>query len=378
MSKKFKILFISNILAPSRALFFSEWGKYVDLTVLVELDGAVSRDLSWKSNKYENFTCIFLHESVFNGDNTSFGIGVVKYIANNFDMFDYIVFGVYTDPSQCLAIEFCRFKNIPFIISDDGSFFTHGKVFVNIIKKQLLKSASACITTSDYSIETLRRYGYNGAIYKYPLSSVRVSDIYNDQDSLNSSSYKKILGISEKKIVLSIGKYIYGKGFDILLKSMADIRLADIGIYIIGGNVTKEYKSIVERNNIKNVHFIPFQTAEKIKQYLRAADCFVLPTRVDVWGLVIIEALSQGVPVITTNMCLAGVELITQGENGYIVPVDNYIALREKIYSIICNDYLAMKMKENNLAKAYDYTVEKMVEVHNRIFSLIDNEGRHI
>ena len=117
---------------------------------------------------------------------------------------------------------------------------------------------------------------------------------------------------------------------------------------------------------------------EKIKQYLRAADCFVLPTRVDVWGLVIIEALSQGVPVITTNMCLAGVELITQGENGYIVPVDNYIALREKIYSIICNDYLAMKMKENNLAKAYDYTVEKMVEVHNRIFSLIDNEGRHI
>lgn len=47
-------------------------------------------------------------------------------------------------------------------------------------------------------------------------------------------------------------------------------------------------------------------------------------------GLVINEALSQGLPVITTNKCIAGLELIEDGKNGYIIDVENKEMLLEK------------------------------------------------
>ena len=53
-----------------------------------------------------------------------------------------------------------------------------------------------------------------------------------------------------------------------------------------------------------------------------ASDLFVLPTREDIWGLVINEAMSFGLPIITTRKCIAGTELITDGENGYLLEAD--------------------------------------------------------
>ena len=48
-----------------------------------------------------------------------------------------------------------------------------------------------------------------------------------------------------------------------------------------------------------------------------------MPTREDIWGLVINEAMAYGLPIITTDNCLAGLELIKNEENGYIIPVNN-------------------------------------------------------
>ena len=55
------------------------------------------------------------------------------------------------------------------------------------------------------------------------------------------------------------------------------------------------------------------------------------PTREDIWGLVINEALAAGLPVITTNRCGAGLELIKNNENGFLVNVEDIDELYEKI-----------------------------------------------
>lgn len=54
-----------------------------------------------------------------------------------------------------------------------------------------------------------------------------------------------------------------------------------------------------------------------------AADIFVHPTREDIWGLVVNEAMAKGLPVITTDRCVAGLELIKNESVGRIVPVEN-------------------------------------------------------
>ena len=86
------------------------------------------------------------------------------------------------------------------------------------------------------------------------------------------------------------------------------------------------------------------------------SDVFVLPTYTDVWGLVIIEALMCGTPVVTTNQCNAGIEFITEGKNGYIVPIRDSESLSKAIEKALALN------KENvqryNVKALGNYTIE--------------------
>ena len=91
----------------------------------------------------------------------------------------------------------------------------------------------------------------------------------------------------------------------------------------------------------------------------------MLPTREDIWGLVINEAMAYGLPVITTERCVAGLELIENGVNGYVVPVEDAAALAEKINAVLSADL--HQMGEASLEKIRPYTLENMAKTHAEI-----------
>ena len=93
-----------------------------------------------------------------------------------------------------------------------------------------------------------------------------------------------------------------------------------------------------------------------------ASDLFVLPTRKDVWGLVINEAMCYGLPVITTDKCVSGLELVKDYENGFITPVNDSKNLAEKIRKVMKDNELSAKMSKNNLIKIKKYTIENMAK----------------
>ena len=164
-------------------------------------------------------------------------------------------------------------------------------------------------------------------------------------------------GIAEQQVILAVGQFVHRKGFDVLLKAAADFS-REIGVYIIGGKVTPEYKQIVNEFNLENVHFIDFMAPEELRRYYIAADLFVLPTREDVWGLVINEAMACALPVVTTDRCVAGIEMIKEGVNGYIVPAENPKALCGAISKILSDEATKNSMAANNLRSIQAYTYE--------------------
>ena len=165
-------------------------------------------------------------------------------------------------------------------------------------------------------------------------------------------------------MVLAIGQFIHRKGFDVLLQSAASVN-PDTGIYIVGGEATEEYKRLREELGAEHVHFLGFQKKNRLAEFYKAADVFVLPTREDIWGLVINEALAYGLPTITTDRCVAGLELIEDGVNGYIVPVEDATALAEKINAVLAADL--EKMGTAALEKIRPYTLENMAKTHVEI-----------
>ena len=72
--------------------------------------------------------------------------------------------------------------------------------------------------------------------------------------------------------------------------------------------------------------------------------------------------MAFGLPVVTTEQCVAGLELVENGINGYLVPIEDYDALAESMNKVLSSDMEAMGRV--SLQKIQGYTIEKMAEAH--------------
>ena len=265
-------------------------------------------------------------------------------------------------------------RGIPYWIEGDGAFAKHGKGFKEKFKRFLMKKAQGCFSTSVEHDNYYRTYGVTDKkIYRYPFTALFERDIRQKPYDVNEKDViKQELGISENRYIVTVGQFIYRKGFDVLLKAATELP-KDVGIYFIGGTPTEEYILLKNTAKLNNVHFVPFTDKESLKKWYGAAEIMVLPTREDIWGLVVNEALAQGTPVITTDRCIAGLELVKNEENGYIVPAGEVLPLVEKIKVILENSELHDSMVNNCLKIIKEYTFENMVQRHMEVFNNYNN-----
>lgn len=181
----------------------------------------------------------------------------------------------------------------------------------------------------------------------------------------NCQQFRQQLGITEQQVVLCVGQFIHRKGIDLLLR-VAKHLPERIGVYIIGGtDSTRKQKEVYETHfPQKNIHFLDFCVEEELARYYQAADLFVLPTREDIWGLVINEAMAYGLPVITTNQCIAGLELVEDGKDGYIIPTEDTKALYDKMKYLLKHPDEMSRMGQHAQEKMTGYTIEAMAQAH--------------
>ena len=344
-----KVLILWRGPSPYRVDFFNELGKLCDLTVLFERTPKQipDKEKSWFHENFDYFKAVYLKSWNIGKDVISFQ--QFKYLWNS-PKYDYIIIGMYSTWIQTLSILFMKIFRIPYILNSDGGFIKQESKLVYKIKRFIISGASAYLASSNGTAEYLQYYGASQKIIIYPFTTAFKKDVCK-MNSINEKVYcRKTIGAKEETIVLYSGQFIHRKGIDILLKAANEVD-KKCGIYIVGGKPTSEYLSIVSQYKLTNIHFIDFKTPKELVAYYKAADIYVLPTREDIWGLVINEAMSYGLPIITTNKCLAGVELIENGKNGYIIPEENSIELAKYINILIRNNVLRKSMGDNNKRK---------------------------
>ncbi|MEW5595558.1 glycosyltransferase family 4 protein [Peribacillus frigoritolerans] len=369
-----KILYLTNIPAPYRVSFFNELGKMCDLTVLFERSDASDRNIQWFENKNDSYKAFFLRGKNIRAD-SAISFDVLRYLRKG--SYDLIVIGGYSTPTAMLAINYLKLKRIPFVLNADGGIINDDEHwFKRAIKRYYISSADFWLSTAKETTKYFEYYGANSKrIFLYPFTSLKEESVLkNPLDQKMKNKYKYKLNMKEEKIILSIGRFIHLKGFDVLLNACKNLP-KNYGIYIVGGVPTQEFLTIKEEMNLTNVHFINFKSKKELEEYYMASDLFVLPTREDVWGLVINEAMSYGLPIITTNKCVAGLELIKNEVNGYIVPVNDIETLEKRINEILENELMADKMSSSNINEIKKYTIEKMASKHFDIFESIVNKG---
>lgn len=268
-----------------------------------------------------------------------------------------------------IALLYLKLKKIPYFLETDGGLIRNETMLKRKYKTFLISGAQGYFSPSDSSDKYLNYYGANiEKIYRYSFSSLRNEDIMQRPISkVDKLKIREKLNVNADFVILSVGQFIHRKGYDIFLKACRALN-ENIQVIIIGGEVTSEYLQLIKKYNLSNIRFENFKSKELLSQYYLAADLFVLPTREDVWGLVINEAMAHGLPIITTEKCGAGLELINNGENGYLFTSENDKELAEILVSASKNKLKLEEMGQNNLKKIRQYTVEHMAYQHYLIF----------
>ncbi len=367
-----RVLYLTCIPSPYKVEFLNELSKRCDLTVIFERKVASDRSKQWKSDDIIRFNHIYLNGINYSND-SSFSTGAIKHLKKNH--YDVIVFGVYHTMTAMITMQYLIRTKKNFILSSDGGFKRKDNPIMYSLKKHFIGNARWYLSPGGKTDEYLSYYGANlKNILRYPFTSLTTGDFgqrdYSYDEALRN---RKRLGIKEEKIIFSVGQIIYRKGYDILIDA-ANKMSKDIGIYIAGGFPTSELENKIAAYNIKNIHFIGFKTKKELKDLYYLSDAFVLPTREDIWGLVVIEALSNGLPVITTTMCNSGLELIRNGENGFLIPVEDSNALASCIKKILEMD--RGLLYHNSIESVHDYNYEKMAYTHEALFQKICEEEK--
>lgn len=149
----------------------------------------------------------------------------------------------------------------------------------------------------------------------------------------------------EHKKVLAVGKQSYQKGYDRLLKSWQIVEQTYSDWHLdIFGKIDPYYAlpELSKMLSLQNVKFYPpDQNIEN--QYMHASIC-VLSSRYEGFGMVLIEAMSYGVPCVTFDCPYGPSDIITHGEDGLVVPNGDIEAFAKAIELLISNDDLRKKM----------------------------------
>ena len=354
-----KIVIFSNIPAPYFVEYLNELSNYATVLAVFERRTASDRDKSW-NDLNNRFECIFL-DGINIGTETAFSPKIISIIRHHRN--DVLIFANPTTPSGILGVMYCKKHGIRYALQSEGGLAKDGRGLKESIKRKIISGADLYLSGMSPEHDYFIAYGAEPSkVKQYPFSSLHKTDFRNEIPNENEKKkYKSELGIPYEKILIYVGRMIHCKGVDVLLRSLKGFD--DIGVYLIGGKETDEYLTIRKQLDLKNIHYIEHTGLENLKKFYTAADVLVLPTRTDTWGLVINEGMSFGLPIITTTACVAGLELIEDGVNGFLINSEDYEELHKKIKELMSNQELCEMMSSNNLKKINSYNYEDMARI---------------
>lgn len=263
----------------------------------------------------------------------------------------------------------CKIRRMPFFLNCDGcNDIAESNPLKKAVKCFLMRGAAGYFAGGQSAVKYFEYYGVDSKrIHQHNFTSLHQEDINKKLLSdTEKNGLKEKIGMTGKFNIVTVGRHIKCKGFDIVLKAAEKIG-ESVDFYIIGGEPSAANKQYKEIHNLSNVHFVDFLGKDELREYYNAADLFVLMTRGDTWGLVINEAMANGIPVITTKRCVAGVELIRDGENGYIIDVDDTKTLVNKILMLKEDEEQCRQMSLANINKMQTNTVDNIVKEHIQV-----------
>ena len=192
---------------------------------------------------------------------------------------------------------------------------------------------------------------------------VGIKDIEHKLVAINNPSLESIRVIREKeKRVLWCGRVEFGmKRVDRMMKIWRRVsrKFPDWELDIIGSGDIEFFRALAEKNGIERINIVGFANPQ---EYYDRASILCMTSSTEGWGMVLIEAQSNGVVPIVYNSYASATDIINNGENGFLVKAfdeDEYV---EKLSLLIKDEQKRQEMSEQGLVKIKDFAVDKIAQ----------------
>lgn len=225
------------------------------------------------------------------------------------------------------------------------------------IEKFVCQKAYKVIVPSQYLKKIVLGWG---------VDEKQIEVVYN---SVGVSNYTISSEAVKKELILSVGRLVSWKGFEVLIEAVKDLFEVnkDFELKILGSGPDKD-KLIKKCENlgISRVPCIKSVPHLDVVDYMSQAGMFVLNTSYEGLSHTILEAFAAGVPVITTNIG-GNPELIKDGENGLLVEYNNKEQLKEAILKLYNNPDLRQKFITNSKEVLKKFSFEEMISKTTKV-----------
>jgi D-inositol-3-phosphate glycosyltransferase len=202
----------------------------------------------------------------------------------------------------------------------------------------------------------------------------------------NAEQSKAHLGLPDKRYILFVGRIDPVKGIDTLLRAIKRVKearnaLQDVHLLIIGGDLDRtEAGQNSEINKLKRltgsleikdmVTFLGAQRQDQLPYFYAAADMCILPSRYESFGMVALEAMACGTPVIASKV--GGLASLIQNEmSGLLIPEGDEVSLAEKILLLLTNtsfkDTLGGEARNRALEFSWPVVTQQVLSLYQNI-----------
>jgi D-inositol-3-phosphate glycosyltransferase len=243
------------------------------------------------------------------------------------------------------------------------------------IERQAVQESAAIVAASEIELGELRDlYGADPAKVHIIPCGVDPTLFH----PIRQADARERLGRDQcERIVLFVGRIEQIKGIDVLLRALGllfirrpDLR-SDVCLLVVGGALDPgddapetekilELRRLVHEHRMEaNVNFVGSLDQESLALYYAAADVCAVPSLTESFGLVALEAMACGTPVVGTRV--GGLQtLIEHGESGLLVPAGDYQALADAIEQVLTDHRLRIHLAHGARDRAEHYTWENV------------------
>jgi glycosyltransferase involved in cell wall biosynthesis len=246
---------------------------------------------------------------------------------------------------------------IPYVVYCRGSDVYYPWAFKKSFLKTSLGSAGLVISLTEDMKKDIRKY-----------SDAIVEVVPN---GINLDNFVKLEKKSDGENILFVGSLKHIKGLKYLVQAFKKINNSDTKtkLFLVGdGEERKNLEALVIENKLEGkVEFVGKVENDEILKYMAIADVFVLPSLSEGFPMVILEAMSSGLPIVASNVRGLG-EIIKDEENGFLVEPKNVNQIVEKVLLLLENYKLREKIANNNMEKVKRYSWVNVVGKIEKIY----------